>query len=212
MNGYHEAATVLNDWMERGIHTVLTAEQEAQFTIEFQKMCILDYLIRNTDRHLENWLIGQDPEDGTLHIAAIDNGLAFPTQHPETASIFRRFPFNWATLPWANQPWNDELRHDFLTKMTPTFLHTLCENLLHLFKHDRSHPRVLNYDQIRVLRGQVCSLLILLADNCSMYNGLGMEPATVRLQARDALPASEETSSPVEEKVGILIVQCVLAN
>jgi len=144
--------------MDCGIHTVLTEEQEAQFTVEFQKMCILDYLIRNTDRHLENWLIGRDPQDGTLRIAAIDNGLAFPTQHPETTSIFRRFPFNWATLPWANQPWDEQLRREFLSMMTPTFLHSLCENLLHLFKHDRSHPRVLNYDQIRVLRGQAWNL------------------------------------------------------
>lgn len=36
-----------------------------------------------------------------LKIAAIDNGLAFPIKHPESASRFRHFPFDWSTLSWA---------------------------------------------------------------------------------------------------------------
>ena len=55
----------------------------------------LDYIIRNTDRGNDNWLIkyikrreGRDEEDvseePSISVAAIDNGLAFPIKHPGT--------------------------------------------------------------------------------------------------------------------------------
>jgi hypothetical protein len=57
MNGYRHAQEVLNEWNDKGLNKALTLSELNCFTVEFQKMCILDYLIRNTDRHMENWLI-----------------------------------------------------------------------------------------------------------------------------------------------------------
>jgi hypothetical protein len=40
------------------------------------RAAILDYLIGNTDRHMNNWLVGAD---GRIHL--IDHGLSFPKHH-----------------------------------------------------------------------------------------------------------------------------------
>lgn len=84
-----------------------------KFTVLFQKMCILDYVIRNTDRNLSNWLIKfftflinffRYIPNQELNIAAIDNGLAFPIKHPEEGPLFtRHFPFEWASLSLAQK-------------------------------------------------------------------------------------------------------------
>ena len=49
----------------------------------------LDYVIRNTDRHFDNWLLKVNVEEGVIELAAIDNGLAFPFKHPSETSSFR---------------------------------------------------------------------------------------------------------------------------
>src|SRR4051812_34742169 len=36
-----------------------------QFQMEFERMCVLDYIIRNTDRGNDNWLIQYEPADVT---------------------------------------------------------------------------------------------------------------------------------------------------
>ncbi|OTF78656.1 hypothetical protein BLA29_014381, partial [Euroglyphus maynei] len=58
-----------------------------KFQFEFEKLVVLDYIIRNTDRGNDNWLVKQEyDDDGQLFfikIAAIDNGLAFPFKHPD---------------------------------------------------------------------------------------------------------------------------------
>ena len=63
-------------------------------------MCILDYAIRNTDRHMDNLLI-RHIKGEEVQLAAIDNGLAFPVKHPESISRVRKFSFRWAQQPWA---------------------------------------------------------------------------------------------------------------
>uniref|UniRef100_A0A915DM06 Phosphatidylinositol 4-kinase type 2 n=1 Tax=Ditylenchus dipsaci TaxID=166011 RepID=A0A915DM06_9BILA len=89
------------------------------YEILFQKMCILDYIIRNTDRHMDNWLIRHIPNQ-ELKIAAIDNGLAFQS------SILKR-------LNWAHKPWDRELRDDLLARLSPLFVDKLCKELMALF-------------------------------------------------------------------------------
>ena len=80
---------------------------------------VLDYIIRNTDRGNDNWLIKytkpggskqgtptkddpESPEEPQSHtpidVAAIDNGLAFPIKHPDS---WRAYPYHWAWLPAA---------------------------------------------------------------------------------------------------------------
>ncbi|KNE66264.1 hypothetical protein AMAG_19372 [Allomyces macrogynus ATCC 38327] len=51
------------------------------FVNQFQRLTILDYLMRNTDRGLDNWMIKY--ADGRIQVAAIDHGLAFPFKHPD---------------------------------------------------------------------------------------------------------------------------------
>ena len=68
----------------------------------------LDYIIRNTDRGNDNWLInykkskaaseGEDATSTSIDVAAIDNGLAFPIKHPDS---WRAYPYHWAWLPYA---------------------------------------------------------------------------------------------------------------
>jgi len=71
-----------------------------RFRLLFQRMCILDYAIRNTDRHMDNLLI-RHIKGEEVQLAAIDNGLAFPVKHPESISRVRKFSFRWAQQPWA---------------------------------------------------------------------------------------------------------------
>ncbi|KAF6768821.1 hypothetical protein AHF37_07502 [Paragonimus kellicotti] len=71
------------------------------FQVEFEKLVVLDYVIRNTDRGNDNWLIRYEPSDlkeegnsnsqddwglvkmPKIEVFAIDNGLAFPFKHPD---------------------------------------------------------------------------------------------------------------------------------
>ena len=65
---------------------------------------VLDYIIRNTDRGNDNWLIRyikgkvEEEEESSISVAAIDNGLAFPIKHPDS---WRAYPYHWAWLPCA---------------------------------------------------------------------------------------------------------------
>ena len=75
---------------------------------QFERLVVLDYIIRNTDRGNDNWLINymkskaaSDDEEATpasIEVAAIDNGLAFPIKHPDS---WRAYPYHWAWLPYA---------------------------------------------------------------------------------------------------------------
>ena len=87
--------------------------------LQFERLVVLDYIIRNTDRGNDNWLIKytkpggskqgtptkddpESPEEAQSHtpidVAAIDNGLAFPIKHPDS---WRAYPYHWAWLPAA---------------------------------------------------------------------------------------------------------------
>lgn len=64
---------------------------------------MLDYIIRNTDRGNDNWLLRyikgkEGEEESSISVAAIDNGLAFPIKHPDS---WRAYPYHWAWLPCA---------------------------------------------------------------------------------------------------------------
>lgn len=44
-------------WELIGTNDPLTPLERKRFLVLFQKMCVLDYVIRNTDRNMDNWLI-----------------------------------------------------------------------------------------------------------------------------------------------------------
>ncbi|KNE66263.1 hypothetical protein AMAG_19371 [Allomyces macrogynus ATCC 38327] len=74
------------------------------FVNQFQRLTILDYLMRNTDRGLDNWMIKY--ADGRIQVAAIDHGLAFPFKHPDK---WRCYPYGWLYMPLAKLPYQPSL-------------------------------------------------------------------------------------------------------
>lgn len=116
-----------------------------KFQLQFERLVVLDYIIRNTDRGNDNWLIKYDQPsivtsnaNGTaaahvhvhetadttdwnvvqlpeIKIAAIDNGLAFPYKHPDS---WRAYPYHWAWLPQAKVPFSREIRELILPPLS----------------------------------------------------------------------------------------------
>ena len=86
------------------------------FQLQFEKLVVLDYIIRNTDRGNDNWLLryirgkeGEEEVEPSISVAAIDNGLAFPIKHPDS---WRAYPYHWAWLPCAKVGHNNILESD----------------------------------------------------------------------------------------------------
>ena len=69
---------------------------------------------------------------GSIDVAAIDNGLAFPFKHPDS---WRAYPYHWAWLPWAKQPFSTETKELVLPLLSDmNFVQELCDDLYNLFK------------------------------------------------------------------------------
>ncbi|KFW90606.1 Phosphatidylinositol 4-kinase type 2-alpha, partial [Phalacrocorax carbo] len=123
--------------------------------LQFERLVVLDYIIRNTDRGNDNWLIKYDcPLDSAgvrdsdwvvvkepiIKLAAIDNGLAFPLKHPDSwrawgLLLLPTDPFYWAWLPQAKIPFSQEIKDLILPKISdPNFVKDLEEDLYELFK------------------------------------------------------------------------------
>ncbi|XP_075773873.1 phosphatidylinositol 4-kinase type 2-alpha [Pelodiscus sinensis] len=95
VEGYKDA----DYWLRRFEAEPLPENTNRQLLLQFERLVVLDYIIRNTDRGNDNWLIKYDcPLDSTsvrdsewvvvkepiIQLAAIDNGLAFPLKHPDS--------------------------------------------------------------------------------------------------------------------------------
>ncbi|VDM95799.1 unnamed protein product [Thelazia callipaeda] len=164
VHGYAPAYDLVPGWEFCGTSDPLTAVERKRFLLQFQKMCILDYVIRNTDRNMENWLIRYVPDD-TLDLVAIDHGLAFPVKHPETATVLRPFAYGWANMDCAREPFDDQLRNRLLSLLTPLFVHSLCAEIKKLFMIDSANNRFLINSQLKVMRGQLWNLRLSLLEN-----------------------------------------------
>ncbi|KAI8330431.1 phosphatidylinositol 3 and 4-kinase-domain-containing protein [Chlamydoabsidia padenii] len=188
---------------------VWTPHLQYQFKLEFEKLVILDYLIRNTDRGLDNWMIryceGQstyttrnntsssstnNSSDASLiqdnhhhehrptgtipcihgnatphiHIAAIDNGLAFPFKHPDE---WRSYPYGWLALPNSliAQPFSADTRRRFLPILSdPIWWQDTVEQLRQLFQVDSDFNERMFQRQMAVLKGQGYNLVRVLKD------------------------------------------------
>lgn len=120
------------------------ADSDLQFLLE--KMIVLDYITRNTDRG-DNWLIkiqkkvellSTEPESYEIELAAIDNGLSFPFKHPDSwrscISYFNKDPFHWAYISHAKRPFSQKVREMVIPKLSePAFVESLVESLEELF-------------------------------------------------------------------------------
>ena len=106
VEGYRDAEIVLREF-----NTSQPSQATLKdFQLQFEKLVVLDYVIRNTDRGNDNWLVkydkgqfefdvdevespmteaerwnlvGKKNKRCSVRIAAIDNGLAFPFKHPD---------------------------------------------------------------------------------------------------------------------------------
>ncbi|KAI8341964.1 phosphatidylinositol 3 and 4-kinase-domain-containing protein [Chlamydoabsidia padenii] len=179
-----------------------TPQLQHQFKKEFEHLVILDYLIRNTDRGLDNWMIRycdgnahatkQNIGDSKasiiidnqhhdhrptstsscshkntlphLHVAAIDNGLAFPSKHPDE---WRSYPYGWLSLPnnLVARPFSTETRRRFLPVLSdPVWWHTTVKQLRQLFQVDSDFNERMFQRQMAVFRGQGYNLMRVLKD------------------------------------------------
>nr|CAD2190919.1 unnamed protein product [Meloidogyne enterolobii] len=181
VNGYQEGNYLIRQW-ELFPEKSPPPSVMAEFQLEFEKMVILDYLIRNTDRG-NNWLIKYNPgmemknnqdlvvesssdskliehdeenNNVSIKIAAIDNGLAFPFKHPDEC---RAYPFHWADLLIAQRPFSEEIVNKILPLVDNTdFVKELGNELRKIFESDKGFKKRIFSKQLSVIRGQMFNL------------------------------------------------------
>uniref|UniRef100_A0A8C2CSG7 Phosphatidylinositol 4-kinase type 2 n=1 Tax=Cyprinus carpio TaxID=7962 RepID=A0A8C2CSG7_CYPCA len=188
VEGYKDA----DFWLRRFEAEPLPENTNRQLLLQFERLVVLDYIIRNTDRGNDNWLIKYDcpmdtssnrdsdwvvVKDPIIKLAAIDNGLAFPLKHPDS---WRAYPFYWAWLPQAKVAFSQEIRELVLPKLSdPNFIKDLEEDLYELFKKDPGFDRGQFKKQISVMRGQILNLSQALMEGQTPLQLVQMPPVIV---------------------------------
>ncbi|CAH8482134.1 unnamed protein product [Dicrocoelium dendriticum] len=192
-------------WLRRFDQEALPKSTEQDFQLQFEKLVVLDYIIRNTDRGNDNWLIkyetsdlkegdtGQDQHNDwglvkmpKVKVYAIDNGLAFPFKHPDE---WRAYPFHWAWLPIAKRPFSEAIKDAVLPLLSDThFVNSLVGDLHQLFKEDPGFDHSTFEKQMSVLRGQVVNLVAALRDSKSPLELVRMPVLTLERQSRRRRP------------------------
>lgn len=147
-----------------------TKEVIQQFQEQLEKLVILDYIMRNTDRGADNWMIKLEwrelSSSGSLkkvypylRIGAIDSGLAFPWKHPDG---WRSFPFGWLFLPYAiiGQPFSNKTRQHYLALLTSShWWEQTIIKLRNVFEQDADFKERMWLKQVAVLKGQAFNLV-----------------------------------------------------
>ncbi|XDV15800.1 hypothetical protein PO909_015798 [Leuciscus waleckii] len=188
VEGYKDA----DFWLRRFEAEPLPENTNRQLQLQFERLVVLDYIIRNTDRGNDNWLIKYDypmdtssnrdsdwvlVKDPIIKLAAIDNGLAFPLKHPDS---WRAYPFYWAWLPQAKVAFSQEIRDLVLPKFSdPNFIKDLEEDLYELFKKDPGFDRGQFKKQVSVMRGQILNLSQALREGKTPLQLVQMPPVIV---------------------------------
>ncbi|KAG8179007.1 hypothetical protein JTE90_014010 [Oedothorax gibbosus] len=185
VDGYKDA----DFWLKKFESDPLPEDLQRQFQLQFERLVVLDYIIRNTDRGNDNWLIKYVKPDTSprkenfverkveVKLVAIDNGLAFPFKHPDS---WRAYPYYWAWLPIAKIPFSSETRDLVLPQLSDmNFVQDLCEELHDLFKADRGFDRNAFEKQMSVMRGQILNLTQALKDGKSPVQLVQMTPVIV---------------------------------
>ncbi|XP_059163379.1 phosphatidylinositol 4-kinase type 2-beta-like isoform X2 [Physella acuta] len=194
VNGYKDA----DYWLRRFDNEALPESSAKKFQHLFERVVVLDYIIRNTDRGNDNWLIKYEPasakpqssahidgedsdwsmvENPEISVAAIDNGLAFPFKHPDE---WRAYPYHWAWLPQAKVPFSQEIQDLLLAQLSDmNFVQDLCDDLYDLFKNDKGFDRHTFERQMSVMRGQILNLTQALKDGRSPVQLVQMPVVTV---------------------------------
>uniref|UniRef100_A0A3Q3J937 Phosphatidylinositol 4-kinase type 2 n=1 Tax=Monopterus albus TaxID=43700 RepID=A0A3Q3J937_MONAL len=184
VDGFNDA----DFWLRKFEAEPLPENTNRQLQLQFERLVVLDYIIRNTDRGNDNWLLKYDcsmdkdtdwmvVNDPVIKLAAIDNGLAFPLKHPDS---WRAYPFYWAWLSQAKVPFSQEITELVLPKLSdPNFIKDLEEDLYELFKKDPGFDRGQFHKQVAVMRGQVLNLCQALKDGKTPLQLVQMPPVIV---------------------------------
>ncbi|KAJ3305635.1 phosphatidyl inositol kinase [Kappamyces sp. JEL0829] len=190
LNGFVDSTTFFNEGYQR-LNQIATNNPESHplewtdqtrsdFQHGFERLVILDYLIRNTDRGSDNWMIksqtlpqasssatldsssdsGDSPSKARIcrvQVAAIDNGLAFPHQHPNRV---RSYPFGWLLLPIVHTPFSKSTADQYLPYLTSAaWWQETLHGLEALFSLDRDFKPFMWERQKAVVRGQGYNLM-----------------------------------------------------
>ena len=81
-------------------------------------MACLDFLLGNSDRHPENWMVKTDGQGYITDIKLIDNGASLPRQHVIQGAILGDFfrstaahnQYNWATFKASEEGFTDKMK------------------------------------------------------------------------------------------------------
>ncbi len=138
LNEFIDSTTFFSEGYQQiqdGLPFNWTEKAQKDFQNGFERLVILDYLIRNTDRGSDNWMIkvtnqissstvdsvderlNEKNDQNSVQIGAIDNGLAFPFKHPDR---IRSYPFGWTLLPIIHTPFSEHIAHIYLPLLTST--------------------------------------------------------------------------------------------
>ncbi|KAJ9061385.1 Phosphatidylinositol 4-kinase LSB6 [Entomophthora muscae] len=169
-----------------------TPLRQQQFRLQLERLVAFDYLIRNTDRGIDNWMIKLNGQG--ISIAAIDHGLAFPHKHPNN---WRSYPYGWLQLPSGliDRPFSKSTREFLLPLLTSTHWWQETEYLLlKLNQLDPDFNSKMFNRQIEVMRGQGWNLVECLKQPDSGPLELSQLPSVVVLEHEVC-----ESNSPVEE-------------
>ncbi|EEB16325.1 phosphatidylinositol 4-kinase type-II, putative [Pediculus humanus corporis] len=196
VDGYKDAEY----WLKRFESEPPPPVVQTEFQIQFERLVALDYIIRNTDRGNDNWLIKYCSGDGKpsinangsemtevtewpgnespkIKIAAIDNGLAFPFKHPDS---WRAYPYYWAWLPQAKIPFSSDIRQHLLPLVSDqSFIDDVVDDLKVLFEMDKGFDSHLFERQMSVMRGQILNLKQALMDGKSPVQLVQMHSVTL---------------------------------
>lgn len=191
VEGYKDA----EQWLRKFEAEPLPSSVQSGFQYQFEKLVVLDYIIRNTDRGNDNWLIKYDIPDiisdatkdtvddwnvitaPQISIAAIDNGLAFPFKHPDQ---WRAYPYHWAWMPQARLPFSQEIKDLVQPRISDmNFVQCLCDDLYELFKIDKGFDYPSFHKQMGVIRGQILNLIQAMKDGKSPLQLVQMPVMTV---------------------------------
>ncbi|KAK2187670.1 hypothetical protein NP493_157g01026 [Ridgeia piscesae] len=197
-------------WLRRFDSEPLPETTEREFQLQFEKLVILDYIIRNTDRGNDNWLIKYekpeiDESSGekdfslikrpVITIAAIDNGLAFPYKHPDE---WRAYPYHWAWLSQAKKPFSEETRDHLIPLLSDNhFVQDLCDDIYELFKTDKGFDKNTFEKQMSVMRGQILNLTQALKEGKSPVKLVQM-PVVVMERSRQTYGRGRQRTTSTE--------------
>eukprot|EP00669_Euglena_mutabilis_P010204 TRINITY_DN4973_c0_g1_i1.p1 TRINITY_DN4973_c0_g1~~TRINITY_DN4973_c0_g1_i1.p1 ORF type:complete len:380 (+),score=117.40 TRINITY_DN4973_c0_g1_i1:47-1186(+) len=185
----------------------LEPRAEAELRRRFERLVLLDYVIRNTDRGMDNWLVrfgdraadsrhstpagslanGSDAlsSDGaaeSVEVYGIDNGLAFPFKHPDN---WRSYPYGWADLPMARVPFSTDTSEDVLPKIqSADFVSSLIADLRQIMALDSHFSETNFHKQMAVMQGQLYNLEQCLLQGGSPVDLVNMTPLVVEAGPR----------------------------